>query len=79
VLVRLPETGPVLLAIDAITGPEHLAPDTPDMLQDMDPDAKRASVRKLRAIAERDGVTLIVFGHDPEQWRILRKSPEFYA
>jgi N-acyl homoserine lactone hydrolase len=68
VLVRLPETGPVLLAIDAITGPEHLALD-----------AKRASVRKLRAIAERDGVALIVFGHDPEQWRILRKSPEFYA
>lgn len=79
VLVRLPETGPVLLAIDAITGPAHLAPDSPDMLQDMDPDAKRASVRKLRAIAEREGVTLIVFGHDPEQWRTLRKSPEFYA
>ncbi len=32
VLVRLPETGPVLLAIDAITGPEQLAPDAPDML-----------------------------------------------
>ena len=79
VLVQLPETGPVLLAIDAITGPEHLAPDAPDMLQDMDPDVKRASVRKLRAIAERDGVALIVFGHDSEQWRILRKSPEFYG
>ena len=79
VLVRLPETGPVLLAIDAITGPEHLAPDAPDMLQDMDPEAKRASVRKLRAIAAREGVALIVFGHDPEQWRSLRKSPEFYA
>jgi N-acyl homoserine lactone hydrolase len=79
VLVRLPETGPVLLAADAITGPEYLAPDAPDMLQDMDPDAKRASVRKLRAIAEREGVALVIFGHDAEQWRILRKSTELYA
>ena len=79
VLVRLPETGPVLLAVDAITSPEHLAPDAQDMLQDMDPVAKRASVGKLRAIAAREGVQLIVFGHDAEQWRGLRKSPEFYA
>ncbi len=79
VLVRLPQTGPVLLAIDAITSQAHLAPDSPAILQDMDIDAKRASVRKLRAIVEREGVQLIVFGHDAEQWRTLRKSPEFYA
>ena len=79
VLVWLPETGPVLLAIDAITGPAHLAPDASDILQDMDPGAKRSSVRKLRALAAREGVRLIVFGHDPEQWRTLRLSPEFYA
>jgi len=68
-----------LLAIDAITGPEHLAPDSPEILQDMGPDSKRASVRKLRAIAKREGVQLIDFGHDAQQWRTLRKSPEFYA
>lgn len=79
VLVRLPQTGPVLLAIDAITGEGQLAPDSRAILQDMDLDAKRASVRKLRGIAEREGVRLIVFGHDAEQWRTLRKSPAFYA
>lgn len=79
VLVRLPETGPVLLAIDAITGPEYLAPDAPDMLQDMDPVAKRASVAKLRALAARERVTLTIFGHDAEQWQSLRKSPAFYT
>lgn len=78
VLVRLPETGPVLLAIDAITASQHLSPDSPAILQDMDTEAKRASVRKLRAIAERDAVRLIIFGHDEAQWRTLRKSPEFY-
>lgn len=45
----------------------------------MDPDAKRAGVRKLRVITAREGVRLIVFGHDPEQWRTLRLSPELYA
>lgn len=79
VLVRLPATGPVLLAIDAITGAAHLAPDSSEILQDIDTDAKRASVRKLLAIAEREGVQLIIFGHDPVQWRTLRRSPDFYA
>jgi N-acyl homoserine lactone hydrolase len=78
VLVRLPKTGPVLLAIDAITGPAHLQPDAPEILQDMDTATKRASVRKLRAIAARDGVQLIVFGHDPEQWHSLKLSPACY-
>jgi N-acyl homoserine lactone hydrolase len=78
VLVRLPKTGPVLLAIDAITGPAHLAPDSPEILQDMDTETKRASVRKLRALAEREGVQLMVFGHNPEQWQSLKLSPEFY-
>jgi len=79
VLVRLPETGPVLLAIDAITSSENLNPDSPEMLLDMDPDDKRASVRKLCAIAEREGVQLVIFGHDAEQWRTLRHAPAFYA
>ena len=79
VLLRLPETGPVLLAIDAIANRGQLDPQAPDSPADMDHDAQRASVRKLVAIAAREGVELIVFGHDAEQWRTLRKAPEFYA
>lgn len=78
VLVRLSKTGPVLLAIDAITGSRHLNAESPEIPQDMNTSEKRASVRKLTTIAEREGVQLIVFGHDPEQWRTLKKSPEFY-
>ena len=78
VFVRLRETGPMLLAIDAITGRRHLDPESPEIPQDMNTNAKRASVKKLTIIAEREGVQLIVFGHDPEQWRTLKQSPEFY-
>ncbi|GAC1533605.1 MAG: N-acyl homoserine lactonase family protein [Herpetosiphon sp.] len=79
VLVRLPETGPVLLAVDAIAGRDHLNPEVPDRLVDMDHAAARASRRKLTSIAAREGVELIVFGHDAVQWRTLRKSPAFYG
>jgi hypothetical protein len=27
---------------------------------------------------DREKVALTVFGHDGEQWKTLRKSPEFY-
>jgi N-acyl homoserine lactone hydrolase len=79
VLVRLPETGPVLLATDAVAGAANLEPETAVGPPDMDAEAKRASVRKLRALAEREGVKLIVFGHDGEQWATLRHSPEYYS
>jgi N-acyl homoserine lactone hydrolase len=79
VLVRLPETGAVLLATDAIAGAAQLNPDTAVGPPDMDADAKRASVAKLRAVAEREGAQLIVFGHDGEQWATLRHSPEYYS
>ena len=78
VLVRLSETGPVLLAIDAIANRGLLDPHAPDAVSDMDHDAARASVRKLADIAEREGVELIIFGHDAEQWRTLKKAPEQY-
>jgi N-acyl homoserine lactone hydrolase len=78
VLVRLPETGPVLLAIDAIANRGLLDPQAADAVSDMDHDAARASVRKLVGIAAREGAALVVFGHDAEQWRTLRKAPERY-
>ena len=79
VLVRLPNTGPVLLAIDAIPRAVQLDPDTrPIGPYDMDEAATRASTRKLVELARREGVALIVHGHDAEQWRTLKKAPEYY-
>jgi N-acyl homoserine lactone hydrolase len=65
VLVRLPQTGPVLLASDAMT-------------LDMDEAGVRASTRKQLDLAEREGVKLIIYGHNAAQWKTLRTAPEFY-
>jgi N-acyl homoserine lactone hydrolase len=52
VLVRLPHTGPVLLAIDAVTEAAQLDADRQDLgPTDMDATGVRASTRKLVALA----------------------------
>lgn len=80
VLVRLPETGPVLLAIDAIPRMDQRDPETRTIgPADMDEADTRASTRKLMDLAAREGVTLIIHGHDPAQWQTLKKSPDYYS
>lgn len=80
VLVRLPETGPALLAIDAIPHSLLMDPDRrPMQPYDMDEEGVRASTRKLVHIARREGVALLVHGHDPGQWAGLRLLPDYYA
>lgn len=79
VLVRLPGTGPVLLAIDAIPRMDQRDPDTRTIgPYDMDEAGTRASTRKLMDLAAREGATLIIHGHDPEQWASLRHAPACY-
>ncbi|HYW23829.1 MAG TPA: N-acyl homoserine lactonase family protein [Terriglobales bacterium] len=80
VLVRLAETGPVLLAIDAIPAGNQLDPDTREITPfDQEEAGVRASTRKLVELAASEQVTLMVFGHDAEQWQGLRKLPDFYS
>jgi N-acyl homoserine lactone hydrolase len=79
VLVRLPQTGPVLLAIDAINRMDQRDPDTRTIgPYDMDEAGVRASTRKLMDRAAREGVTLVIYGHDADQWATLKKAPEYY-
>ena len=79
VLVRLPATGPVLLAIDAVATQEAFSPDRRAGQTDMDEEMLRASTRKLLALAQREQVALTIFGHDGDQWQTLKKAPEFYS
>jgi N-acyl homoserine lactone hydrolase len=79
VLVRLPETGPVLLAIDAVTVQRFFTPERERSPMDMDMEALRASTRKLLALVRQEQVSLIVFGHDGDQWQTLKKAPDFYS
>jgi N-acyl homoserine lactone hydrolase len=76
-LIELPESGPILLAVDAIytrANLEHGA-----WGSQADPEAAAAGAAMLVALAEERGARL-VFGHDIGQWEELVRAPEgFYA
>jgi N-acyl homoserine lactone hydrolase len=78
VLVRLPQTGAVLLAIDAVTQEARFNTDIKPSPMDENGEMLVASVAKLHTIAEREQAALVIFGHDPDQWATLRKLPESY-
>jgi N-acyl homoserine lactone hydrolase len=79
VLVRLPQMGPVLLAIDAVMMQHLFTPDRVAWPMDENEEQLRASTQKLLALVEREHVALVVFGHDGTQWGSLRKAPEYYG
>ena len=73
-MLDLPQTGPVLLASDAISRPSEA-----DERFDTAPEpeiARQSAKRLLRMAGERDA--LVIYGHSPEQWPQLRKAPAFY-
>ncbi len=78
VLVRLPNTGPVLLAIDAVAQASAFRPDREDSPLELDPAGAIQSTIKLLDLAEREHVALVVHGHDGAQWAALKTAPEFY-
>jgi N-acyl homoserine lactone hydrolase len=78
VLVRLPQTGPVLLAIDAVVMQRLFTPDRQAWPNDDNEEQLRASTRKLLDLVEREHVELVVFGHDGRQWQPLKKAPAYY-
>lgn len=78
VLVYLPQTGPILLAIDAVMMQRLFTPDRQAWPLDDNEKQLRASTRKLLDLVEREHVALVVFGHDGQQWQTLKKAPEYY-
>ena len=78
VLIQLPQTGPVLLAIDAVMMQRLFTLDRKAWPQDENEEQLRASTRKLLETVERERVSLVVFGHDGLQWQSLKRSPDFY-
>jgi N-acyl homoserine lactone hydrolase len=78
VLVRLPKTGPVLLTIDAVQFGAGFTHEVKDDGSQPNGEAGRASMIKLLDLVEREHIGLVIFGHDQEQWKTLKKAPEFY-
>lgn len=80
ILVRLPESGPILLAIDAAAFEEDFDAEKreEDFEGEMDPARFQQSIHKLIDLARRERATLVIFGHDAHQWNTLKKAPQFY-
>ena len=78
VLLRLPQTGGVLLALDAVMMQRLFTMDRKAWPNDDNEADLLASTRKLLNCVEREQVQLVVFGHDGEQWKTLKKSPQSY-
>ena len=74
-LVTLPETGAVLLTCDAASRPAEVLE---GFSTSLDPEAARASAARLMGIAAETDAW-ILWGHDPGQWRVIRKAPESYG
>ncbi|MES2967102.1 MAG: N-acyl homoserine lactonase family protein [Pseudomonadota bacterium] len=73
-LVTLPQTGPVILAADAINRASEPAEGFADA---DDPVASVPSANSLFALRDTLGA-LLIYGHEPTQWSELRKAPAFY-
>ncbi len=78
VFARLPETGPVLLAIDAVMMQRLFTMERKAWPKDDNEDQLLASTQKLLDLVEREHVKLVVFGHDGQQWQGLKKAQEYY-
>ncbi len=78
VLVRLPRTGTVLLAIDAVVQQRLFTTDRRAWPTDDNEEQLRTSTRKLLELVEREHVALVIFGHDGQQWQTLKKAPAYY-
>jgi N-acyl homoserine lactone hydrolase len=78
VLLRLPETGTVLLTVDAVPFAANFTRDQQDDPTNPDAEATRASTVKLLELVERERIGLVIFGHDKDQWETLKKAPAFY-
>ncbi|MBO0702262.1 MAG: MBL fold metallo-hydrolase, partial [Candidatus Dormibacteraeota bacterium] len=79
VLVRLPNTGPVLITADAVPVAALFRPDRPKGPMDSgEVDELRASTQKLLGIRDGSGVKLVIHHHDGAQWKTLKLAPDYY-
>ena len=72
-ILELPETGPVILAADAINRASE--PDE-GFADAMNPAAAKASAERLLSLAPG---AFLIWGHDPAQWLMLRRAPATYV
>jgi hypothetical protein len=75
--VDLPDTGKILLAVDAAQLEEDMAADQYPEGQNWSDEWYVRSIGKLRDY--KASQVTIWYGHDPEQFKTLRLAPSFYS
>ncbi len=78
VLVRLPQTGAILLTVDAVPFAAGFTREMQDDGSNPDAGAIHASTVKLLDLVEREQIDMVIFGHDMAQWQMLKEAPAFY-
>jgi N-acyl homoserine lactone hydrolase len=78
VLVRLPQTGAILLTVDAVPFGGSFTRGEPEEGSNPDGEAARASTLKLLDLVDREQIGLVIFGHDAAQWKTLKTAPDYY-
>jgi len=73
-MLELPKTGPVLLTSDAISRPAEIEE---NFAGSWDEPKAIASGERLMKLAEETDA-FVIYGHSPEQWPTLKKSPDAY-
>ncbi|HAT3848505.1 TPA: N-acyl homoserine lactonase family protein [Serratia marcescens] len=75
-IINLPNTGSILLAVDAAYTTEHWDERALPGFMTSSLESAR-SVQKLHYIAGREK-SLVVTGHDPDEWKKYRHAPAYY-
>ncbi|MDG1008880.1 MAG: N-acyl homoserine lactonase family protein [Amylibacter sp.] len=73
-MLELPKTGPILLTSDAISRPAEI---DEKFIGSWDEPMAISSAERLMQLANETGA-FVIYGHSPEQWPTLKKSPEAY-
>ena len=76
VRLTLPLTGVVWLTADAISRPDEVHTDTWGDAES--PELARSSAQHIYADAAKHNAW-IIYGHCPQQWRVLHKAPHWYG
>ncbi|GAB3582857.1 N-acyl homoserine lactonase family protein [Amycolatopsis endophytica] len=77
-VVRLPETGTVLMPAGVIPTKENFDTDVMTGRLLVDPPEAYRSARRLKKLAA-DEDALVLFHHDPADWKTYRQAPDHYA
>jgi glyoxylase-like metal-dependent hydrolase (beta-lactamase superfamily II) len=76
VVLNLKNTGKIALAVDAASLSENLDERLPPGMNIWDEISGLKAIDRLRAL--RDEGALVILGHDAEQWKHLKKWPDYY-